>query len=136
MNEAQTAATRFCARVAGPFLIILGLMIFSRYETFPMLMPTMMQNAPLVMITGIWTLLAGLIFYTAHHHLGSAAATTLTILALIFIVRGVMLMVMPEVLINIAGQVATAPPTLLIITLILAGVGAWLTYVGWFASKV
>jgi hypothetical protein len=135
MSEAQIAATRFCARVMGPFLIVLGLMIFSRYETFPMLMPTMMENAPLVMITGIWTLLLGLIFYAGHHHLGSPAATVLTVLALIFIVRGVMLMVMPEVLINIAGQVATAPPMLLIITVILAAIGAWLTYEGWFTRK-
>jgi hypothetical protein len=134
MNEAQVATTRFCARVAGPFLILIGLMIFSRYETFPMLMPTMMQDAPLVMITGIWTLLLGLIFYAAHHHLGSAAANVLTALALIMVVRGAMLMIMPEVLINIAGQVATAPPVLLVITFILAAIGAWLSYVGWIAK--
>ncbi|QGZ93274.1 hypothetical protein [Terricaulis silvestris] len=136
MNEAQVAATRFCARVAGPFLILLGLMIFSRYETFPMLMPTMMQDAPLVMITGIWTLVLGLVFYTAHHHLGSAAATLLTMLALILVVRGAMLMVMPEVLINIAGQVADTHPMLLGITLVLGLLGAWLSYVGWFAKNV
>jgi hypothetical protein len=136
MNEAQVAATRFCARVAGPFLILIGLMIFSRYETFPMLMPTMMQDAPLVMITGIWTLVLGLIFYAAHHHLGSPAATLLTVLALILVVRGAMLMVMPEVLINIAGQVADTQPMLLAITLVLCLLGAWLTYVGWFAKTV
>jgi hypothetical protein len=136
MTEAQSAATRFCARVMGPFLIIVGLMIFSRYETFPMLMPTMMQDAPLVMITGIWTLVVGLIMYTAHHHLGSPAATTLTLLALILVVRGTMLMVMPEVLINIAGQVADTQIVLLAITLVLAALGAWLSYVGWFAKTV
>lgn len=136
MNDAQAAATRFCARVAGPFLIVIGLMIFSRYETFPMLMPTMMQDAPLVMITGIWTLMIGLIFYAAHHHLGSPAATLLTVLALMAIVRGAMLMVMPEVLINIAGQVADTQPVLLAITLVLAAIGAWLSYVGWFAKNV
>jgi hypothetical protein len=134
MNEAQIAATRFCARIAGPFLIVIGLMIFSRYETFPMLMPTMMQDAPLVMITGVWTLVLGLIFYAAHHHLGSAAANVLTALALILVVRGAMLMIMPEVLINIAGQVAATQPVLLGITLVLAAIGAWLTYVGWFTK--
>lgn len=136
MTDAQIAATRFCARVMGPFLIALGLMIFSRYETFPMLMPTMMQNAPLVMITGIWTLILGLVFYAGHHHLGSAAATTLTVLALILVVRGVMLMVMPEVLISIAGQVADTPPIMLGITVILAAIGGWLTYVGWVSKTV
>jgi hypothetical protein len=136
MNDAQVAATRFCARIAGPFLILIGLMILSRYETFPMLMPTMMQDAPLVMITGIWTLVLGLIFYAAHHHLGSSAANLLTALALILVVRGAMLMIMPEVLINIAGQVADTRPVLQGITLVLITIGAWLSYVGWFAKKV
>jgi len=136
MNEAQAATTRFCARVAGPFLIVVALMILSRADTFPMLLPTMMQDAPLVMITGVWTLLLGLIFYAAHHHLGSPAAIALTVLALVVVVRGAMLMVLPETLITIAGQVGQVPPIMMGLTALLGLVGLWLTYVGWMAKKV
>lgn len=136
MNEAQAATTRFCARVAGPFLIVVALMILSRADTFPMLLPTMMQDAPLVMITGVWTLMVGLIFYAAHHHLGSPAAIALTALALVTVIRGAMLMVLPETLITIAGQVGQVPPVMYGITALLGVLGLWLAYVGWAAKKV
>ena len=136
MNETQAATTRFCARVAGPFLIVVALMILSRADTFPMLLPTMMQDAPLVMITGVWTLLLGLVFYAAHHHLGSPAAIALTVLALVVVLRGAMLMVLPETLITIAGQVGQVPPVLMGITALLTVLGVWLSYVGWVAKNV
>lgn len=136
MTEAQAATTRFCARVAGPFLIVLALMIFARYETFPMLLPALMQNAPLILVTGLFTLILGLTLFTAHHHLDTGPAIAITVLALILIVRGATLSLFPEAMISISTHVARAPLVLLGATVIAFLVGLWLTYAGWFAKKL
>jgi hypothetical protein len=136
MSEEQAAVTRFCARVAGPFLIIAGLLIFTRYDTFPMLLPSVLQNAPLVLITGIWTLILGLIMFAAHHHLGSPAAVTLTVIALVLVLRGALLMLLPETLITVAAQMVRVPAMMWATTALMLAVGLWLAFVGWFARNV
>jgi hypothetical protein len=134
MTEAEARATRFCARVVGPFLILLAITIFARYETLPILLPSLMQNAPLVLVTGFWTAMIGLVFFAAHHHFGSPAAIALSILALMLIARGAMLMIFPEAIIAVAAQVTRVPPVMLGATTIAALIGAWLTFVGWVAK--
>ncbi len=136
MTDAQTDTTRFCARVVGPFLILLAITIFTRYETLPMLLPSLMQNAPLVLVTGFWTAMIGLVFFAAHHHFSSPAAIVLTILALMLIVRGALLMIFPEAIITIAAQVTRVPPIMLATTALALLAGLWLTYVGWLAKRV
>lgn len=136
MTESQAATTRFCARVAGPFLIVTALLILLRQDTFPILLPALLQEAPLILITGIFTLVLGLIMLTAHHHFGSPTALVLTIVAALLTLRGTLLVLFPEAIISIAGQAVRNPPFLLIVTAITAVVGAWLAYVGWVAKKV
>lgn len=135
MTQAEANATRFCARVAGPFLILLSITVFLRYETLPMLLPSLMQDAPLVLITGIWTLMIGIIFFTAHHHFSSAPAIVLTILAIMLIVRGALLMVFPEPLITMAAYMTQAPLVMLIATAVALLLGLWLSFVGWIAKS-
>jgi hypothetical protein len=135
MSEAQAAATRFSARVAGPFLVILAAMIFARYERFPQLLPEMIADAPLVLVTGLMTLIIGLIWIAAHHHFGSPAAIVITILAALTTLRGALLMIAPEFIFGVAEQVSINPPIMLVTTAISLLLGAWLTFVGWAARK-
>lgn len=135
MTEAQANTTRFCARVAGPFLILIAIVGFTRYETLPMLLPSLLQDAPLVLVTGAWTAMLGLIVLSAHHHFTSPAAVAITLLALILILRGALLLLMPEPLIAIAGGFFRAPTVMYVVTALLLLLGAWLTFVGWFAKR-
>lgn len=136
MTEQQAATTRFCARAAGPFLLIIALMVFTRYETLPLLLPSLLRDAPLVMITGTWTTILGLIMLSAHHHVGSAVAFTITLLAMILTLRGVLLLVNPEALIFVAAQFVSAKPAMYAVVAITFLLGAWLSYAGWIAKKV
>lgn len=135
MSEAQAAATRFSARVAGPFLVVLAVMIFLRYETFPEFLPLIMDDAPLVLVTGLFTLVLGLVWFAAHHHFGSAAAIVVTILAALTAIRGAVLMLAPQAIFGVADNVSRNPPIMLVTTTVSLLLGAWLTYVGWFAAK-
>jgi len=136
VTEAQAATTRFCARVVGPALVLASLMVFMRYETLPMLLPSLMQDAPLVFVTGTWTSILGLIFFAAHHHFGSPAAIALTALAATLVLRGALLLLAPETLIIVAGMFVRAPPVMYAVVALTFLLGVWLAYVGWFAKKV
>jgi len=136
LTEAQALTTRFCARVAGPFLLLIALMVFTRYDTLEMLLPSLQQNAALVMVAGVWTALLGLIVFTAHHHFNSLAAATISVLALMLVLRGALLLLQPEALIAVAGGFVDAPPVMYAATGLTFLLGAWLTFVGWVAQKV
>ena len=136
MTEAQATTTRFCARVAGPFLLLIALMVFTRYDTLEMLLPSLQQNAALVMVAGVWTALLGLIVFTAHHHFNSPAAATISVLALVLVLRGALLLLQPEALIAVAGGFVDAPPVMYAVTALTLLLGAWLSFVGWVAKKV
>jgi hypothetical protein len=136
VTESQAATTRFCARVAGPFLILIAVTVFVRYDTLPLLLPSLLQDAPLVLVTGMWTAMLGLIVLSAHHHFGSPAAGAITVLGIVLVLRGTLLLVMPETLIAVGGAFVRAPPIMYIVTALTLLLGAWLTFVGWFARKV
>ena len=52
--------TRTVARVVGPYLVVVAVTLFARRASLPMLLPAFMQDAPLVLATGAFTLTAGL----------------------------------------------------------------------------
>jgi hypothetical protein len=136
MTEAQAARTRFMAQALGPILIAVAAAIFARYETLPLLLPAFIQDAPLIFVTGVFTLTAGFFLLAAHHHFGSPAAIVCTLVAVVFILRGLSLAIVPGLVIGIATHVARTPVILLGGTAIAALVGAWLTFVGWFGKSV
>lgn len=135
MNEIQAAATRFSARVAGPFLVVFAAMIFLRYESFPELLLQVIGDTPLVLITGLLTCIIGLVWLAAHHHFGSPAATVITALAALLTLRGAVLMLAPQVIFGVAENVSHTPIIMLVTTTVALLLGAWLSFVGWFAAK-
>ena len=136
MTEAQAARTRFMSQALGPILIAVAVTIFARYETLTLILPTFTQAAPLILVTGVFTFIAGFFMLAAHHHFGSAAAIACTVLAIVFILRGLSLAIMPDTVIGFATQVSRVPVVMLGITALTGLVGVWLTFVGWFAKSV
>ena len=136
MTEAQAATTRFLARAAGPTLIIIALAIFTRYETLPLIIPNFATDPPLLLVTCGFTVILGMTMLAAHHHLGSPAAIALTAIAVLIVIRGAMLGIMPDTVVSLATAVARNPIILLGVVLVSALLGAWLSFVGWFAKQV
>lgn len=134
MTEQQAKRTGLLARALGPFLLLLALTIFMRYESITLVIPTFAQDGTLILVTGVFTLLIGCLMFAVHHHFNAPAAIAVSVLALIFIVRGASLALIPDVVIGIAAQIARLPIVFLGFTTIFAVIGAWLTFVGWFAK--
>lgn len=134
MTESQAATTRFCARVIGPLMLIIGAIVIVRFDDIALLMPAILQDGALVFITGIFTLIVGLILVAAHHHWSSAAAIAISLIGLLTVLRGVLLMLAPDFLAGLATQMIAASPGVLIAGAVALLLGLWLTFVGWFAK--
>jgi uncharacterized protein YjeT (DUF2065 family) len=134
MTEAQAAATRFCARVLGPVLLIFGAVIIARFDALTLMIPAILQNSAQSFVVGMFTLILGMVLFVAHHHWSSATAILVSLIGLLTIVRGTLLMLIP----NLAADFATTALSAGAAPWIAGGVamlaGVWLTYYGLFAK--
>ncbi|WP_395647066.1 hypothetical protein [Terricaulis sp.] len=135
MTDAQANATRIIARIAGPYLIFIAIIMFSLYEQLPLILPAFAHDKPLLLVTGAFTTVIGLTALAFHHHLTSIAAIVVTVLAALITLRGVMLGLTPELVIGMATQVARNPIVMLVATALSALLGIYLTFVGWVAKR-
>lgn len=134
MNETQAAATRFCARVIGPLMLIIGAIVIVRFNELTLLMPAILQDGPLAFVTGIFTLICGCVLVAAHHHWNSATAIVISLIGLLTLVRGVTLMLAPAYLTDLALQFVNAGPGVIAAGAMAILIGLWLSVVGWFAK--
>ena len=127
MTEAQAAATRFCARVIGPILLIVGSVVIARFDALTLMIPAILQNSAQSFVVGLFTLTLGMVLFVAHHHWSSPTAILISILGLLTIVRGTLLMLIP----NLAASAATSALSMPAAPWIAGGaamlLGVWLT---------
>lgn len=135
MTEAQAAATRFCARVVGPLILIIGAVVLVRFNDFALLIPGILQDGPLTFITGVFTLICGITLLAAHHHWSSAPAIAISLLGVLTVVRGVTLLFAPSFLTGLVHTFLNLGPGALAAGAVALLLGAWLTFVGWFAKQ-
>lgn len=131
MTETQAAATRFCARVVGLLMLLIGAIIIARFNDMALIIPAILQDGPLAFITGIFTLICGCVLFAGHHHWNSATAIIISLLGLLTIARGVTLMYAPDLLAGFAIQFMDGPGAITAGAVSLI-IGAWLSFVGWF----
>ena len=122
--------TRFMARIVGPFLIIAAVTVALRADSVDALFPAFFQDTPLVLITGVFTLMVGLIMISAHHHWTTLASSVISLLGIMTTLRGLVLMLAPGIAASLAHGVIASPIVPLALAVLIALVGAWLTFVG------
>jgi hypothetical protein len=119
------------ARVVGPYLIVLGVTLFELRGVLPTLFPAFMQDGPLVLATGAFTLMAGLAIICAHHHWAGASAIIISLIGVFASIKGATLMIAPSVDADLAAVVARTPSVLIVTAVVVVLVGLWLSFVGW-----
>ena len=122
--------TRTLARVAGPYLVVASFAMLARADSMALLLPAFMQDGPLVLATGAFTLALGLTILAAHHHFSSAAAIAITLIGALAAIKGALLMIAPELGAPLTAAAVRSPFLIIAIAIDLL-LGLWLTYVGW-----
>jgi hypothetical protein len=136
MTEPEAAATRIAARIVGPLMLIVGAVVIARMDDITLLIPGILSDGPLAFVTGVFTLICGIVLFVFHHHWKGLTAIVISLLAVLTIVRGVLLMLAPNVIAGLAHAAITgAGPALIIAGAVALLIGAWLTFVGWFTKR-
>lgn len=131
----HAATTRFCARVIGPLMLILGVIIIARMVEVSLILPGILRDGPLMFVTGIFTLIVGLVLFAAHHHWSSITAIFISLLGLGTVARGVILLTAPAILADVASRALSAGPGVGVAGGVSVLLGLWLTYAGWVARR-
>lgn len=132
MDSAQR--TRTAARIIGPYMAIAGVAMIIRADAWALILPSFMQDAPLVLATSAFTLMAGLTLLALHHHWSSPAAVAVSLIAVAATLKGAWLMLAPDWGAPLTAAVVRSPILYAAAAFDLA-VGLWLTFVGWAARK-
>jgi hypothetical protein len=129
--DEQTHWTRVFSGILGPYLVVAAITLLVRSGDWLDLIPAFMQNAPLVLVTGAFTLLAGLTIIRLHHHWNNALAAVISLIGIFAALKGAWLMIAPRAGLGATVSITKAPGALPLIAIALLLVGIWLTYSGW-----
>jgi hypothetical protein len=129
----QVIRTRTLARIVGPYLALMAVMLFARQSALPTLLLAFMQDAPLVMASGAFTLMAGLTIIVAHHHWSRASAAVISLIGVVAAIKGATLMIAPGLGDDLTAAVVRTPSILWVAAAVVLLVGLWLSFVGWWS---
>ncbi|OQW55347.1 MAG: hypothetical protein A4S17_06470 [Proteobacteria bacterium HN_bin10] len=127
--------TRTLARIAGPYMLVIGATLLTRQSSFSAILPDFMADPGLVLSTGAFTLIVGLCILAAHHHWSSPAAIAITLMGFAAAIKGAWLMIAPDWGADATEAIVATPSALTAAAAFELLLGAWLTAVGWFAKR-
>lgn len=140
MSEVNVAAqlrTRAFARVIGPYVAIFTTVIAIRLSDVTELIKNLFANSASVWILGAVMLAGGLVIIGGHRNWRGPAAIAVSLFGWFVALRGLGLIVSTAAVRDVAEATTLESGRLLaarIFFVLLAVVGLWLTYVGWFTK--
>ena len=135
MSEHQAAMTRGFAKALGLFLILFGAGIAMRGDILWALVPSFIQDGPLVFVTAGFGIGVGCAMVAAHHHFNTLAALLITFFGWVTLIRSAVLFFAPQIVSQLASMAMHIPGIPMIPGTIAVLIGIYLTYVGWFAAR-
>lgn len=132
-TQESQAHTRAFARVMGPYLAIVPTIIAVRAPDMGTLASDFFKSDLTVWFTGAALLFSGLFIIAFHQYWSSVTAVLISVFGWILALRGLMLLVAPDLYERAALAMDSVPLIRLIFAVIIA-MGLYFTYVGWLAK--
>jgi len=126
--------TRAFARVLGPFLVLVPGIIIVRAPDIDSILRSFFQNDVIVWFAGAFLLFCGLLIISFHQYWSSAAAIIISLFGWFLALRGLALLVAPQLIARGADAAIKLLPVVQAGFSVLVLAGLWLTYVGWFVK--
>lgn len=123
--------TRMFARVLGPFLAIVTIIVALRAPDMRQLLSEFTASDVWPWVTGAFILMGGIAIVAFHQLWRGPAAIVVSVLGQLLVARGVFLLAFPDVFASVANRVIGAAVVWQTVYLVFAAIGLSLTYVGW-----
>src|SRR5580700_11651978 len=120
----------FIARLIGPAFVAVGLGVLANGPFYTALILEAVHSPTLIYFSGLMALVPGLAILNVHRS-WSGWPVIITIIGWLLVIGGVIRLVLPATTATIAGDIYSNAATLLIVSIILIVVGAFLTVMGY-----
>lgn len=132
--ESQRRTHAF-ARVIGPFITLVPGIVIVRAADLTAILHDLFQNTALVWMMGALLLFCGLLIVAFHQYWSSPAAIIISLFGWFLGLRGLALLIAPQLIARGADAAITLLPAVRIGFGLLTLPGLWLTYVGWIKPQ-
>ena len=119
--------SKFIASLVGPVALALGLSMLVNGDLFPAMLQQIQNNFPLIVVAGVLALVAGLAIVRTHP-IWSGWPVIITILGWLLVIGGLLRIVFPHQMAELAMRLVPNPVLLTIPAVVLCLVGAFLSY--------
>lgn len=126
--------TRAFARVLGPYILLVPGIIIVRAPDIGSILRSFFANDVIVWFAGAFLLFCGILIIAFHQYWSSAAAIIISLFGWFLALRGLVLLVAPQLIAHGADAALNVMPAVRIGFSVLVLAGLWLTYVGWFVK--
>jgi cytochrome bd-type quinol oxidase subunit 2 len=125
---------RFIAKLIGPLYLAIGVGILLNGSFYSALVAEAVKSPTLIYFSGLLALVPGLAIINMHTG-WRGWPVVVTIIGWLLVIGGVIRLVLPATTATIAGDIYSNAATLLIVSIVLIVVGAFLTVMGYRSSK-
>ncbi len=123
--------TRILARILGPYLTIVAVVIVVRTPHMRNLLTEFTESVVWPWVTGGFILLGGIAIVASHQRWRGLASIIVSVLGWVLVARGIFLLAFPETFASLANRTIDAAGVWRGVVVVLGIVGLYLTYVGW-----
>ena len=132
--KSEPAVTLYATRVVGPLLVAAAAVLIFGQARILVMADAFVGDDLTAMLAGFLSLIFGLVILAFHWKWGSPAQSVVTLLGMIGLVRGAILLLLPQIARGMAQQLAHFANVLTIAGVAAALIGLWLSYIGWFGK--
>lgn len=127
--------TRMFARVLGPFFTIIAIVVTLRAPDMRVLLAEFTASDVWPWVTGAYILMGGIAVVAFHQYWRGAAAIIVSVLGWLLVIRGTLLIAFPDVFASVADRMIGAVGAWKAVYVVMALIGLYLTYVGWWPVR-
>lgn len=123
------------ARVLGPFLVILSVVVVVRADDMPAIMSEFTASGVWPLVIGAFGLMGGIAIVAFHQFWRGAAAIIVSALGWVLVARGLYLLAFPDSFASVADNMIGAVGIWRAAYVVLGLIGLHLAYVGWAPER-
>ncbi len=128
----MTPTTVLMAQIIGPILAISAIGVLLNLKKLPKMIDDMGKNIAFLYVTGMFTLILGVIAVTVHSQWDNLVAIIVSVLCWMALIKGAVFMVAPDHLMKLGKKMVKNQMLYLISAVVMAILGLYLVCQGYF----